>query len=132
MHRIVAQSPTTQARLFLLMEEIILTEVLGVEEAFIGRYRIDDPQMPRRLNLAKEDHLASNSANCLADFVEALLMPLEAQGRGFAHGHKKVISFAKLFERNFEAPLPERQCEAQDRTADNAFSNLGRCEHCPI
>eukprot|EP00438_Fugacium_kawagutii_P025227 Skav230240 [mRNA] locus=scaffold1818:78429:87690:+ [translate_table: standard] len=92
MHRIVARSPATQAKLFLLMEEIILTELLGVQEAFIGNHRIDDPQLPERMRLQKEDHLASNGSMGLADFVEALLMPLEAQGRGFAHGHKKVIS----------------------------------------
>eukprot|EP00438_Fugacium_kawagutii_P027502 Skav205611 [mRNA] locus=scaffold460:238052:239227:+ [translate_table: standard] len=40
MHRIVARSPATQAKLFLLMGEIVLTEVLGVEEAFIGKHRI--------------------------------------------------------------------------------------------
>ena len=118
MHRIVAQSPTTQARLFLLMEEIILTEVLGV-------HRMDDPEFPQRLRWAKEDHLASNGTNCLADFVESVLMPLEAQGRGFAHGHKKVISLpnysSSTLERLFredsaalQAALVKMRCQIVD------------------
>ena len=106
MHRIVAKSPVTQAELFLLMEEIILTELLGIQEAFIGHHQLNDPEMPSWMRGCKEDHLASNGSNGLADFVEALLMPLEAQGRGFAHGHKKIIalpnysaaSLVKLFQ----------------------------------
>ena len=92
MHRVVAQSPATQARLFLLMEEIVLTQILGVETAYLGNHVFDDPEMPLRLRMAKEDHLASNGSLGVAEFVESVLMPLEAQGRGFAHGHKKVIS----------------------------------------
>ena len=92
MHRAVARSPVTQARLFLLMEEIVLTQILGVEAAFIGQHVLDDAEMPLRLRAAKEDHLASNASVGMADFVESLLMPLEAQGQGFSHGHKKVIS----------------------------------------
>ena len=92
MHRVVARSPVTQARVFLLMEEIILTQILGVHSAYIGQHCFDDPDMPSRLRVAKDDHMASNASLGVADFVESLLMPLEAQGRGFAHGHKKVIS----------------------------------------
>ena len=88
------------------MEEIILTELLGIQEAFIGQHQLNDPGMPHWMRVSKEDHLASNGSNGLADFVEALLMPLEAQGRGFAHGHKKIIalpnysaaSLVKLFQ----------------------------------
>ena len=92
MHRVVAQSPVTQARLFLLMEEIVLTQILCVETAYLGNHVFDDPEMPLRLRMAKDDHLASNGALGVAEFVESVLMPLEAQGRGFSHGHKKVIS----------------------------------------
>ena len=92
MHRVVAQSPVTQARLFLLMEEIVLAQILCVETAYLGNHVFDDPEMPLRLRMAKDDHLASNGALGVAEFVESVLMPLEAQGRGFSHGHKKVIS----------------------------------------
>ena len=92
MHRMVAQSPVTQARVFLLMQEIILTQILGVETAHIGQHVLDDVELPLRLRMAKDDHLASNGAVGVAEFVESILMPLEAQGRGFAHGHEKVIS----------------------------------------
>ena len=121
MHRIVARSPTTQARLFLLMEEIILTEVLGVQEAFIGSHRMDDPEFPQKLRWAKEDHLASNGANCLADFVESVLMPLEAQGRGFAHGHKKVISLP-----NYSSSILERLFREDSTTLQAALVQMRR------
>ena len=111
MHRIVAKSPVTQAELFLLMEEIILTELLGIQEAFIGQRQLNDPGMPHWMRGCKEDHLASNGSNGLADFVEALLMPLEAQGRGFAHGHKKIIALpnysAASLVKLFQADEPE-------------------------
>ena len=41
LHRAVARSPVTQARLFLLMEEIVLTQILGVEAAFIGQHVLE-------------------------------------------------------------------------------------------
>ena len=91
MHRVVAESPETQAQLFLLLEEIVLTELLCVQDAFIGRYRMFSSEMPEALRRAREDHFASNTVAGLADFAEALLIPLEAQGRGFAHGHAKVL-----------------------------------------
>ena len=74
------------------MQEIILTQILGVETAHIGQHVLDDVELPLRLRMAKDDHLASNGAVGVAEFVESILMPLEAQGRGFAHGHEKVIS----------------------------------------
>ena len=76
MHRVVAESPETQAQLFLLLEEIVLTELLCVQDAFIGRYRMFSSEMPEALRRAREDHFASNTVAGLADFAEALLIPL--------------------------------------------------------
>ena len=42
--------------------------------------------------LEREDDYASNGLRGLADFVKALLKVIEAQARGFAHGHRKVHS----------------------------------------
>ena len=40
----------------------------------------------------REDDFASTGEIGIAHFVRAALKPLEAQGRGFSHGHEKVIS----------------------------------------
>ena len=41
---------------------------------------------------AREDDFASTGEIGIAHFVRSALKPLEAQGRGFSHGHEKVIS----------------------------------------
>ena len=41
MHRIVAAHPTIQARLFLLLEGVLLTEMLCVQDASIGEVLLD-------------------------------------------------------------------------------------------
>ena len=42
--------------------------------------------------LDREDDYASSGLRGLADFVKALMKCIEAQARGFAHGHGKVHS----------------------------------------
>ena len=56
--------------------------------AFIGlrRYGIQKKQPTR------EDDFASNIQIGIAQFPRSALKPLEAQGRGFTHGHGKYIS----------------------------------------
>ena len=92
MHRIVAAHPTIQARLFLLLEGVLLTEMLCVQDAFIGEVSLNvvPNSMPPRCT-SYEDDYASNGEPGLANFATALLSPLEAQGRGFSHGHTKVM-----------------------------------------
>lgn len=53
---------------------------------------MNDAEVTLRLRTAKEDCLASNGSVGVAVFVESILTPLEAQGRGLAHGRKKVNS----------------------------------------
>jgi hypothetical protein len=91
MHKIVAKSPRTQARLFLVMEQFVITELLCIQHAYIGTFPIESPEMPGHMIRDCEDHMASSCEPGLADFAESLLSPLEAQGRGFSHAHKKVI-----------------------------------------
>ena len=57
-------------------------------KAFIclTRYGIRDKQPVR------EDDFASNMQIGLAQFPRSALKPLVAQGRGFTHGHEKIIS----------------------------------------
>merc|ERR1712232_1058621 len=55
--------------------------------AFIGvkRYGIREKQF-------REDDFASSIQIGIAQFPRSALKPLEAQGRGFTHGHEKIIS----------------------------------------
>ena len=56
--------------------------------AFIGmrRYGIQDKQPVR------EDDFASSIQIGIAQFPRSSLKPLEGQGRGFTHGHEKIIT----------------------------------------
>ena len=87
MHRALAKHPMLQARLFLLMDDLVHSELLCMK-AFIGRkkygYRDAEP--------TREDDFASNGQIGIAEIPRSALKPLEAQGRGFTHGHEKVIS----------------------------------------
>merc|ERR1712102_201209 len=57
-------------------------------DAFIGvrRYGVRDKQP------AREDDFASDIQIGIAQVPRSALKPLEAQGRGFTHGHEKIIS----------------------------------------
>jgi hypothetical protein len=87
MHRALAKHPMLQVRLFLLMDELVHSELLCME-AFIGltKYGHRDAEPTR------EDDFASNGQIGIAEIPRSALKPLEAQGRGFTHGHEKVIS----------------------------------------
>ena len=89
MHQILARHPSIQARLFLLMEQLTITELLCVEGAFIGRMALGSLD-PGITCWEQEDSYASNGSPGLANFATYMIEPLESQGRGFAHGHKKV------------------------------------------
>ena len=89
MHQLVARHPTLQANLFLLMERLVITELLCIQGAFIGNFQLGSlEQAPGRYEV--EDEYASNGEPGLANFTTSMIEPLEAQGRGFAHGHKKL------------------------------------------
>ncbi len=88
MHKKTAQSPRSTAKLFLLFEELTYRHLCRVDAAHFGNFRITSPAGM----LEREDDYASNGLRGLADFVKALLKVIEAQARGFAHGHGKVHS----------------------------------------
>ena len=83
MHRALAKHPMLQVELFLLLDDLVHTELLCMN-AFLGkrRYGMQAMQAPR------EDDFASNIQIGIAQFP---LKPLEAQGRGFTHGHEKTF-----------------------------------------
>ncbi len=88
MHQKTAASPRSTAKLFLLMEELSYRHLYRVDPAHLGNFKLQSP-----LGYSdKEDDFASNCLRGLADFVTALFKCIEAQARGFAHGHGKVHS----------------------------------------
>jgi len=49
-----------------------------------------------------EDDIASSGEPGLANFATSMIEPLEAQGRGFAHGHKKVTGLPSVSVRKLK------------------------------
>merc|ERR1712185_550031 len=80
-----------QVELFLLLDDLVHTELCCMD-TFIGvrRYGLQDKQP------AREDDFASNIQIGIAQFPRSALKPLEAQGRGFTHGHEKIISVPRM------------------------------------
>jgi hypothetical protein len=83
MHEIVAADPRAQAKFFLLMSELHYRINLGVERLHIGRSTLARPLRP------VHDDVASSLQPCIAPGTTDVQAPLEAQGRGFTHGHGK-------------------------------------------
>ena len=77
MHRALAKHPMLQVELFLLLDELVHTQLCCMD-AFIGvrRYGIQD-KLP-----AREDDFASNIQIGIAQFPRSALKPLETQGCG--------------------------------------------------
>ena len=88
MHKHTAASPRSTAKLFLLLEELSYRHLYRVDRAFFGRFRLNPVGGWKQ----REDDFASNGLRGIADFVQALLKVIEAQARGFAHGHGKTHS----------------------------------------
>ena len=87
MHRALAKHPMLQVQLFLLMDDLVHSELLCMK-AFIGLTKYGH----RNVEPAREDDFASNGQIGIAELPRSGLKPLEAQGRGFTHGHEKIIS----------------------------------------
>ena len=83
MHEIVASDPRAQAKFFLLMSELHYRYLIGVDSLHIGRTTLARPWPPR------QDELAATLQPCISPGTTDVQAPLEAQGRGFTHGHGK-------------------------------------------
>ena len=88
MHRRTAASPRTTAKLFLLMEELSYRFLYRVDRVWLGNFNIASATS----FFGKEDDYASSGLRGLADFVTAVFKVIEAQARGFSHGHGKTHS----------------------------------------
>ena len=87
MHRASAKHPMLQVEAFLLLDDLVHADLCCMS-AFIGvRAYGDTAKQPFR-----EDDFATDGQHGIAQFPRSALKPLEAQGRGFTHGHKKIIS----------------------------------------
>jgi len=91
MHKMVAAHPMTQANLFLLLDALTHIHLLCVRNAFLGRRKYD-PTSHWQREPPTEDDFASTGDCGIAGLVRSLVKALEAQGRGFAHGHQKLHS----------------------------------------
>ena len=83
MHEIVAGDPRAQAKFFLLMSELHYRYIIGIERLHIGRATLAKPPRP------VHDEVASSLQPCVTPGTTDVQAPLEAQGRGFTHGHGK-------------------------------------------
>jgi hypothetical protein len=120
MHRALTKHPMLQVELLLLLDKLVHTELLCTD-AFIGREKYD---FGHNRTHPTEDDFASTGEIGIAHFVRALLKALEAQGRGFAHGHEKVISVprtrAARLEELFAASATEHGENELTRFCDEA------------
>ena len=88
MHQKTASSPRSTYKLFILLEELSYRHLYRVDQAWLGNFRLSSVNSFND----REDDFASNGLRGLADFVTALFKCIEAQARGFAHGHGKIHS----------------------------------------
>ena len=70
------------------MEELSYRHLFRVNVAMLGNFRISSLTGA----LDSGDDYASSGFRGLVDFVQALIKIIEAQARGFAHGHGKIHS----------------------------------------
>eukprot|EP00812_Abedinium_dasypus_P007843 NODE_1_length_8589_cov_4.556480.p1 GENE.NODE_1_length_8589_cov_4.556480~~NODE_1_length_8589_cov_4.556480.p1 ORF type:complete len:2586 (+),score=446.46 NODE_1_length_8589_cov_4.556480:571-8328(+) len=83
MHEIVAAGARAQAKFFLLMSELHYRYIVGVNRLHIGRVTLAMPRRPM------DDEVAASLQPCVTPGTTDVQAPLEAQGRGFTHGHGK-------------------------------------------
>ena len=86
MHRLIAESPRTQAKFWLLMDDLVDRYLFGIEKSYIGKHTSNRPIHDSLI----EDDACSSGDLGLAGFALHEMEPLEAQARGFTHGHRKV------------------------------------------
>ena len=88
MHKIVATRPMVQAKLFIHLDAISHQNLVCTRRAFLGRQKLD-PSHKWSNEPAVEDDFASSGDFGVSALVRLTIKALEAQGRGFAHGHEK-------------------------------------------
>ena len=112
MHRLVAQCPRTQAKFFLLMDDLVDRYLLAIGNSNVGSH---SRQIQKHIIV--EDDFCSSGEPGLAGFALNEMEPFEAQARGFTHGHRKVYGVPE--------PLgPEMLRQFHDFSAGKPESNI--------
>ena len=88
MHKIVAARTMVQANLLLLLDAIMHQNLVCAPSVFLGK-RNDDPCFRLFNETLVEDDFTSTGDFGVSAFLRALTKGLDAQRRGFAHGHEK-------------------------------------------
>ena len=83
MHEVVAKDPRSQAKFFMLMSELHYRYIIGIDRLHIGRTTLARPPLPCH------DEVAASLQPCVTPGTTDMQAPIEAQGRGFQHGHGK-------------------------------------------
>ena len=91
MHKIVAKQPMVQANLFLLLDALTHQHILCARTVFLGKQKYDPTSRWQNEPYCEDDFSSSGDLG-IAGLIHAVLKALEAQGRGFAHGHEKTHS----------------------------------------
>ena len=86
MHRLVAASPRTRAKFWLLMDDLVDRYLLAIGHFYVGTHR----SACLIQYDAIEDDFCSSGELGLAGFATNEEEPCEAQARGFTHGHRKA------------------------------------------
>ena len=120
-HRALAKHPGLQARLFLLLDELVHRELLCTH-AFIGTTMYGHGAGCKEP--AREDDYATQCQIGIAQLVRSGLKPLEAQGRGFAHGHGKCTSVPRTRAARLKAEFA--RAAAATEHADHELANFCR------
>ena len=87
MHQILATSPRTGMKLFVLKEELTYRFLLAIDLLRSGRWSMNSGE---GLESMREDVWAASCRPGLVGCLVAAMQADEAQGRGFNHGHKKL------------------------------------------
>ena len=95
MHRNVAARPMIQCQLFLLLDAVAHNNIVCTRRVFLGKTKYD-PNYKWAREPPVEDDFASTGDLGVSGFVRSLIKALEAQGRGFAHGHEKHHSEPRI------------------------------------
>ena len=120
MHRRVAASPRTQAKFWLLFDDLVDRYLLAIGHYYVGSHR--NSQVINYKTI--EDDACSSGELGLAGFATNEEEPCEAQARGFTHGHRKVYGIPepmgpemlREFQAISAAKPEERQASATTRT----------------
>ena len=118
MHKIVATRPMVQANLFLFLDAISHQNLVCARRVFLGKRKYDPCYRWANEPLVEDDFSSTGDLGISA-FLRALIKVLEAQGRGFAHGHEKGHSEPRTKAIDLIALFLGDECQASGAAERN-------------